>query len=146
MLAPSFAAAMRETTASCRFRLVPSAAPRVESVVDTAAAVPRPRLVLGLLAAVPQPVVEHARRDAQTRREQLASVHRAGPYLALLRPWPQVASCVDVGGEAGVIDQYAVAVQDVRNEVVGEDRQAVEVAELGDPASARSAGAICARL
>ena len=42
------------------------------------------RGVGGLQPTVPQPVVQHARHDAEARREPLAGVHRAGAQLDLL--------------------------------------------------------------
>ena len=59
-------------------------------------------------------------------------MHRAGADLALLRAHPQRALGIDVLGQSRVVDEDAVAAQDVRDEVVGEDREAIEVAEAHD--------------
>ena len=48
------------------------------------------------------------------------------------RPGRQQAAAVDVRGERRLVAQDAVAAQDVRHEVVGEDRQAVQVLEARD--------------
>ena len=45
-----------------------------------------------------------------------------------------------------VVDEHAVAAQDVGHEVVGEDRQRVEVAELRHAGQREVVAAICARL
>ena len=49
------------------------------------------------------------------------------------RPCGSSSPRVDVRGQPGVVAQHAVHAQHVRHEVVGEDRQRVEVAELGQP-------------
>ena len=59
--------------------------------------------------------------------DQLARVHRAPADLALLLAGRQQLAGVDAGGQGGVVAQHAVHAQHVGHEVVGEDRQAVEV-------------------
>ncbi len=86
-------------------------------------------LVLRRLTAVPQAVVQHPRGDIGTRRDQLAGVHRAGPDLALGAARGEQLACVDAGGERLLIDQDTLAAQHVGDEVVGEDRQAIEIGE-----------------
>ncbi len=54
--------------------------------------------------------------------------------LAFLRAGAQQAPGVDVRRETLVVDEDALAAQHVGDEVVGEDRERVEVRELGDPA------------
>ena len=72
-------------------------------------------------------------RDAPRRAAmQLAGVHGAGADLALLRRRPAAAARRRCARRARVVAQHAVAAQHVRDEVVGEDRQAVEVAEARD--------------
>ena len=57
---------------------------------------------------------------------------RAGADLPLLPADGQRPSGVDQRREASVIAEHAVAAQDMGDEVVGEDRQPVEIVELGD--------------
>ena len=70
--------------------------------------------------------------DAEPAGDLLAGVDGTGADLALLGTHPQGPPGVDVRGQALVVDQHAVAAQDVRHEVVGEDRQAVDVLEARD--------------
>ena len=66
------------------------------------------------------------------RREALAGVHGAGPQLALvLAAGRQLLAALDARGELVVVVQHAVRPQHVRDEVVGEDRQPVDVPEVG---------------
>ena len=73
------------------------------------------------------------RRDAQSPREPLAGVDRAGAQLALLCPagLEQLAA-VDARRQRLVEHQHAVEAQHVRQEVVGEDGQLVDVVEGRD--------------
>jgi hypothetical protein len=72
---------------------------------------------------------------------------RRGPDLALeLAAVLELDALVDLGGELVVVAQHAVEAQDVGDEVVGEDREAVDVRERGDAASWRSLAVIWARL
>ena len=64
-------------------------------------------------------------------RQQLAGVHRAAADLALLVARREQLAGVDAGGQRGLVAQHAVHAQHVRHEVVGEDREPVEVVELG---------------
>ena len=48
-------------------------------------------------------------------------------------PGGSSSPCVDAGRQPGVVAQHAVHAQHVGDEVVGEDREPVEVVELGDP-------------
>ena len=106
---------------------------RVELVEDGPAAVARPRLVLGRLAARSTAMCRARARDTPVRCEiELAGVHGARADLALGAAERQALAGVDARGERVVVDEHAVAAQHVRDEVVGEDRQAVEVVELGD--------------
>ena len=59
-------------------------------------------------------------------------MHGAGPDLVLLRSGAQLPAPVDVGRESLVVHEHAVAAQDVGHEVVGEDRQPLEVVEARD--------------
>src|SRR4051794_41027429 len=95
--------------------------------------VPRDGLVARLLPAVPQPRVEHPRRYAQPLPDQLACVYRARPYLLLLLPRRQQLLAIDARGQLCVVAQHAVDAKHVRHEIVGEDREPVEVVELGEP-------------
>ena len=72
-------------------------------------------------------------------------MHRAPADLALLLARRQQLAGVDPGGQRGVVPEDAVHAKHVRDQVVGEDRQAVEVENSATPASARSFGAIWAR-
>src|ERR687888_1180330 len=112
----------------------------LRSVVDRATAVARARLVLGPLPAVPERVVDVALAHAGALGDRRAGVHRARADLALLRAGAQVAARVDVRGQALLVQEHALAAQHVRDEVVGEDRQRVEVAELGDAGEREVAG------
>ena len=60
-----------------------------------------------------------------------------GPLLVLLL---KGSTSPYVRRQAVVIDEHAVAAQDVRDEVVGEDRQAVQVFEAGDTGEREVAG------
>src|SRR3954469_25832747 len=92
-----------------------------------------PRTVRRKPAAVPEPVVERPWRDARAAGECLAGVDGAGADLALeLAAGRKLAAAVDRRGQLLAVDQTLVEPQDVRDEVVGEDRQAVDVGEVGD--------------
>jgi hypothetical protein len=95
---------------------------------------PRPvRAAAELLAAVPEPVVERARRDADARRDPLAGVHGAGADLALHRlAGRELEAPVDALRELGRVVQDALGAQHVRQQVVGEDGQPVDVREVRD--------------
>ena len=54
-------------------------------------------------------------------------------------PGRSAAPGVDVGRQALVVDEHALAAQDVGDEVVGEDRQRVEIVELGHAAERKVA-------
>ncbi len=56
----------------------------------------------------------------------------AGADLSLGAPEREADAGVDACGQVVVVDEHAVAAQDVGDEVVGEDGEAVEVVELGD--------------
>lgn len=73
-------------------------------------------------------------------------MHGTGANLALLRSGAQRAPGVDVGRETRFVDQHAVAAEHVGDEVVGEDRQTVEIGEGCDARECEFAGTICARL
>src|SRR3954471_18267826 len=105
---------------------------RRASVEDGAAAVPRDRLVARLAAAIPQPAVEGLLVDAQALRDRPGRVHRAGADLALRPSGGQQPADVDVLGQARLVAQDAVDAQDVGDEIVGEDRQAVQVVKVRD--------------
>ena len=84
------------------------------------------------LAAAPQPVVELVLGCAGASGDELAGVHRAGTDLAFVATGRQQQAAVDVRGQALVVDQDAVGAQHMRDEVVGEDRQPVQVLEAHD--------------
>src|SRR3954469_20320604 len=86
-----------------------------------------------VLAAVPEPVVERARGDAGLRGERFAGVHGARADLDLLgAALQELDPLVDLRGELGRVGQDAGEPQDVWDEVVGEDRQAVDVRKVRD--------------
>ena len=58
-------------------------------------------------------------------------MHRAGADLALDAPERQALAAVDARCQLVVVDEHAVAAQHVRHQVVGEDRETVEIGELG---------------
>ena len=116
------------------------------SVVHGPRAVARHGLVVRGLPAVPEPSVEHARRNAGAAGDELARVQRAGADLGLLVARRDQLPGVDAGGQLGVVAQHPVHAQHVGHEVVGEDREPVQVGNSATPASARSEGTICARL
>ena len=58
-------------------------------------------------------------------------MHRAPSDLAFLLTGREQLAGIDAGGQCGVVPEHAVHPQHVRHQVVGEDRQAVEVRELG---------------
>ncbi len=60
-------------------------------------------------------------------------MHRAGADLALGAAGGKQLAGVDARGEGRVVEQHPLAAQHVGDEVVREDRQAVEVREVGDP-------------
>ena len=66
------------------------------------------------LAAVPEPVVEHARRHAEARRDQLAGVDGAGADLALLLARRQQLAGSMRAASSVVVAQHAVHAQHVR--------------------------------
>ena len=78
--------------------------------------------------------------DAQARGQQLAGAHRAGADLAFLRPGAQQLAGVDARREPRVVDEDALDAQDVGDEVVGEDREPVEVGEARDAGQGEVAG------
>ena len=101
------------------------------SVGEGAVPVPGHRLVARGLTAVPEPGVEYAWRHVQHGRDHLARVDRAGPDLPLLLSRLEQLAGVDPPAQVGLVLQHAVDPQDVRNEIVGKDREAVEVIEAG---------------
>src|SRR3954466_2597298 len=98
-------------------------------VLGTARAVARTRLVARLAAAVPEHVVHHCgRRVAVGGDEQLNGVQRARADLDLLRRVVlEQLLRRDPRDQLGVELEHAVEPQDVRDEVVGEQRQPVQV-------------------
>ena len=89
---------------------------------------PRVREQLG--PAVPQPVVQPPRRHPGPHGQPLARLDGARAQLDLHRlAVAQLLTGVDALGERRRVAQHAVAAQDVRHEVVGEDRQPVDVGE-----------------
>ena len=83
------------------------------------------------LPLIPEADVEHPRRHARALGELFARVQRAGADLALGGALRQQLAGVDVGGQLGVVAQHAVHAQHVGDEVVREDREPIEVVELG---------------
>jgi hypothetical protein len=68
----------------------------------------------------------------ELRRDELAGVHRGRTDLALGAAGLEELAGVDAAGQLRVVTEHAVHAQHVRDEVVGEDREAVEVGEVGD--------------
>src|SRR5436305_1640132 len=83
-----------------------------------------------VLALVPQPGGERPRRDARAPGEELASVDRERADLVLAVVHRKQRARVDVRLQVGGEAQDAVEAQDVRDEVVGEDRQPVEAGQV----------------
>src|SRR5215208_5771470 len=100
----------------------------------------RAGLVGRRLSAAPQPGVQLARRNAQPRSDQLAGVNRAATDLALGVARSEQLARVDVSRQVRVVAQHAVHAQNMRHHVVGEDRQAVKVVEVGDRGQREVAG------
>jgi hypothetical protein len=108
------------------------------------------------LAAIPQQIVELLARGRRPR----ARAARDGELDRVQRDARISTSSGEPAGSSsprsirasrsGVVDQHALAAQHVRHEVVGEDRELVEVAERAGPAPAERgreiAAVICARL
>lgn len=92
---------------------------------------PRARLVALGPPTVPEQVVESLRRELRARpRHELDRLDAARADLDLLlgAVHEQLAR-VDAGQQPGVVGQDAVDAQHVGDEVVGEEREAVEIAE-----------------
>ena len=82
-----------------------------------------------------------------SRGDQLAGVDGAGPDLALRPPGSSSSPESIRRGQRRVVDEDAVDAQDVRHEVVGEDRRAGRGRRTPRPRPARGrSGTICARL
>src|SRR6266540_1899300 len=101
-------------------------------------AVARAGLVVWLLASVPEQVVELGGRSlppefAKLRDQQLDRVNGRGPDLDLLgRAGRHQLLLIDPTRKRRLVAEQTVPAKDVRDQVVGEERQAVEVAELAE--------------
>ena len=107
------------------------------SVVGAARAVARSRLHERALAPRPEQVVEAPRRRAASRaaRTSRPGARRRGAPRARIStssalPDGISSSALDALGEVGRVEQHAEAAQHVRHQVVGEERELVEVVEL----------------
>ncbi len=109
--------------------------PTMCSIRHAPGAVARAGLVVWLLASVPEQVVELGGRSlvpefAKLRDEQLDRVNGRGPDLDLLgRAGQDQFLAIDPSRKRRLIAEQTGPAKDVRDQVVGEERQTVEVAE-----------------
>ncbi len=103
----------------------------------------RTRLQLRPLAAVPESIValpgaERAPGAGGGGDHLLDGVHRRCADLHLLfAPGGEQCSRVDARRQVGIVHEHAVATQDMGDEVVGEDRQPVEIPERSEALAAK---------